>query len=525
MRKGISLFSVLLFMALPLMAGQTKKVNLQDSAAGRIRFVQGEGATCTFDNKTFSPLMDYLVLLGATFETNNSRLELVTLNKNLYWFDNGTDFYFESIDPKGYTTQIFLGKGSFVVKTKLPFTMISGAGSVYFPGNGRYMVMKNAFGKDKVFVTTLEGEKPVIVKKSTVFSRVKLKKQENRELTAWVTNREDNWRRTLTRASVFSNVDKMPPYVAFTGTDGKRHWKKVTDVKPIYRMNGMLSGNWLLLNRHYQDSLLMENGDVRGALISNNWTFFTPKVLRATGLWSPYADSMDDSQISLFFAASQWNSVRWAWSVPSGWYAEYYWDPLAGFGVKDRSAMMTDNAWSGYWIWLDDRRDLMRDAFYDQRNVNYRDYVSGLYSGYARGTMPVEHYPGLSSMGRERVRFRGNLTDKHLVYSHRWVKPNEANRIRTRVDRTLHTERQARDLNVSPSRIVRARQIVDLRRKRTRIWETRMGGNQSMAGSTSYVSTTPTSTSTSTMPSISTSSGTRGSGAFPGKVRIVPPGH
>ncbi len=393
MRKRVSLFSMLLFMALPLMAGQAKKMNLQDYAAGRIRFVQGEGATCTFKNKTFAPLMDYLVLLGATFKTNNSRLELVTLNKNLYWFDNGTDFYFESIDPRGDTTRLFLGKGSFVVKTKLPFTMISGAGSVYFPGNGKYMVMKNAFGKDKVFVTTVEGDRPVVVKKSTIFSRIKLKKQENRELTAWVKNREDNWKRTLTRANVFSNVDKMPPYVAFTGTDGKRHWKKVTDVTPIYRMDGMLSGNWLLFN---------------------------PVLLRATGLWTPYAIYMDDFEISLFFATRQWNSVRWAWSVPSGWHAEYYWDPLAGFGAEYRYApWMGDNVLADFWVWGDYWRGWIGDEFYDQGRfmTEYSDPYQTRYD--------PSRVVRSSAIGRaERGGFRGYLADNRVIRSHRWIASN-----------------------------------------------------------------------------------------------------
>ncbi|MCK5878539.1 MAG: hypothetical protein KAH24_02090, partial [Holophagae bacterium] len=78
MRKKASFFSVLLFMALPLIAGQAKKADLQGYAAGRVRFTQGENARCTFNNKTFAPLMHYLVLLGATFETNDSRIELVT---------------------------------------------------------------------------------------------------------------------------------------------------------------------------------------------------------------------------------------------------------------------------------------------------------------------------------------------------------------------------------------------------------------------------------------------------------------
>ncbi|NOY22447.1 MAG: hypothetical protein GXO70_02890 [Acidobacteria bacterium] len=492
MRKRASFFSVLLFMALPLIAGQAKKVDLRDYAAGRIRFAQGDGARCTFGNKTFAPLMDYLVLLGATFETNNSRLEVVGLNKNLYWFDKATDFYFESIDPGGDTTRLFLGKGSFVVETNLPFTMISGAGSVYFPANGRYQVMKNAFGKDKVYVTTLKGERPVVVKKSTIFSRIKLEKQENPELSAWVTNREDNWKRTLMRANVFSNVDKMPPYAAFTGNDGKRHWKKVTDTTPLYRMSGMLSGNWLMFN---------------------------PAMLRATGLWTPYATYMDDFQISLFFATRQWNSVRWAWSVPLGWHAEYYWDPLAGFGAENRfSPMMVDNVLADYWIWGDYWRGWIGDAFYDQgRDVNGMNYLYGSYYQNPRRSRPVEYYPGLGDRGREG--FRRRLADNHIIHSHRWITSNITDRIRTRVDRSLRTQRQAHKLNVSHSRIVRARQIV----VRRRIRGTRMGGNRSGTGYTVVGRSYANSSVTPTGMTSTRSSG--GGGSFSGRVRVVSPGH
>ncbi|MCK5879781.1 MAG: hypothetical protein KAH24_08370, partial [Holophagae bacterium] len=441
-----------------------------------------ENARCTFNNKTFAPLMDYLVLLGATFETNDSRMELVTLNKNLYWFDKGADFYFESIDPKGDTTRLFLGKGAFIVETKLPFTVISGAGSVYLPAQGRYLVMKNAFGKDKVYVTTLKGERPVTVKKSTIFSRIKLEKKENPELTAWVTNRENNWKRTVRRANIFSNVDKMPPYVAFTGNDGKRHWKKVADIAPIYRMSWMLSGNWLLFN---------------------------PSMIRATGLWNPYAMYMDDFQISLFFATRRWNAIRWAWNVPVGWHAEWYWDPLAGFGADNRFGfLLGDNNLADYWIWNDYRRGWIGDAFYDQGIISHR---SGYYDDWSR----VVRYFTPGDTGRDG--FRGRLVDNQIVRSHRWITSDMTGRIRTRVDRTLHTERQARRLDVSHSRIVRARQTIVRRQTRG----TRSGGNRSRSGYT--VGGRYSGSSATVSPGITATSGS-GSGSFSGRIRTVSPG-
>jgi len=493
-RKKILFFAVLLSMALPLLAGQAKEVNLQAYAAGRIRFTQGDNARCTFSGKTFTPLMDYLVLLGATFETRDSRLELVALNKNIYWFDKATNFYFESIDPKGDTTRLFLGKGAFIVETKLPFTMISGAGSVYFPAKGRYLVMKNAYGKDKVYVTTLKGEKPVTVKKSTVFSRIKFHKKDNPELSVWVANRNENWKRTRMRANVFSNVDKMPPYAAFTGNDGKRHWKKVTNVNPIYRMSGMLSGNWLLFN---------------------------PTLLRATGLWSPYTTYMDDFEISLFFSINRWNSVRWAWNVPLGWHAEYYWDPLAGFGAEYpyRCDGFIDGTLADYWIWHDYWRGWIGGSYYDQGiDVTGRNYRLGRDYQRVHRPKPVVHYPGLGDTGREG--FRRRLVDNHIVHSHRWVTSDFAGRIRTRVDRSLRTEHQARRLDVSHSRIVRARQIIARRQTRAmRGGRTGRSGTGYTVGGRSYASRTVYS------PGFSSSSGGVGTGSFSGRVRTVSPSH
>lgn len=490
MRKRAPFFSVLLFMALPLMAGQAKKADLQGYAAGRVRFAQGDSARCAFNKKTFTPIMDCLVLLGAAFETNDSRLELVTLNQNLYWFDKGADFYFESIDPRGDTTRLFLGKGTFIVETELPFTVISGAGSVYLPANGRYQVMKNAFGKDRVYVTTLKGERPVIVKKSTIFSRIKLEKKESPQLAAWVNNRKVNWKKTMTRASVFSHVDKMPPFVAFTGSDGKVNWKKVKYVTPVYRMNGMLSGNWLLFN---------------------------PVMIRAMGLWTPYMLFMDDFEVSLYFATNRWNSVRWAWNVPNGWHAEWYWDPLAGFGADNNYAFLWGNNLADYWIWNGYWRGWVGDAFYDQGiNVNGMNSRPGRDHQLVRRPKPVRHYPGLRET--ERDGFRGRLADNQIVRSHRWIVPDMAGQIRTRVDRTLRTERQARRLDVSHSRIVRARQIIVRRQTRG----TRSGGNRSGSG---YTAGSRYSRSIATIPSGITSTSGSGSGSFSGRVRTVSPRH
>ncbi len=430
MTKKILIIGLTILIAIPLFASRVKKPVLTDFAAGRIRFVDGTDATFSFNRKTGTPGIDYLVLLGETFQTHASRLELATLNGNLYWMGRNTGFYFESIDPKGETSKMFLGKGAFVVKTKRPFTMISGAGSIYFPGNGRYLVMKNAEGKDKVFVTTLQGDRPVIVKKSTIFSRIKLVKKENPALMAWVANREANWKKTIVRTNIFSQVDKLPPFVAYTGADGQTHWRRVTDVTPIYRMNGMLVDNWFL---------------------------YDPTYLNATGIWVPYSIGMDDFEMALYFATNKWNSVRWAWNVENGWHAEWYWDPLAGFGAEyNNPFLMSHNNLAELWLNYDFYREMARDNWrvVHPRQEHPEQVIAVNSNRRNRQIRNPRTNPWIQGLGtRDIVRLARSI-------------PGDTNEwLRRRVDRTLRSQRQARRLDTSDRMIVRAGTIVRSRNR------------------------------------------------------------
>ena len=210
-----------------------------------------------------------------------------------------------------------------MVRTEYPFTLTTGAGSVYFPDKGVYLVSKDAFGKDKLYVYTQEGTKPATVKKSTVFSRINYTDEvHNAELMAWAEQRHSDWRRTLVRCNTFSHVDKMPPYMATRGEDGNLKWQKVDSIQPIYRMTSIVNGNWFLYN---------------------------PRYIRAMGLWSPYSTFVSDMEMALLFATNQYNSVRWAWDVANGWHAEWYYDPLAGFGAEYRYPMWRYRMVGSYW--------------------------------------------------------------------------------------------------------------------------------------------------------------------------------
>ncbi|NOZ12437.1 MAG: hypothetical protein GXO69_02170 [Acidobacteria bacterium] len=449
--KKLLLIGLAILMAVPLTAAQVKKPSVDDFAAGRIRFVQGSDATFTFNRKNYSPGLDYLVLLGATFETHDSRLELVTLNQNLYWFNKNTNFYFESISPKGETTKMFLGKGAFVVETRRPFTMICGAGSVFFPAHGRYLVMKNAFGKDKVYLTTLKGDRPLIVKKATIFSRIKQEKKSCPGLTKWVAIREADWKKTIARTNIFSHVDKMPPYIAYTGADGKTHWEKVNSVHPIYRMEGMLADNWFLYDATF---------------------------MNAMGLWSPYTIGMDEFQMALYFASNRWNSVRWAWNVENGWHAQWYWDPLAGFGAQYQYAFMGNNNLAEFFGL--DYDYLMQLAGYNWRSYHYYDrgYAAGsqnrndsqrFWQRYGKTPVVVGN-----RQNRQRRVSRSNpwtqaLAGSRIVRAPRWITRDTTEWLRRRVDRSIRSERQARRLNTSNRLIARASMAVRNRQQVGRI--------------------------------------------------------
>lgn len=439
MKKMLLLIGVLSLTVLPVHA-EKKTVDIAKFAAGRVRYVEGNSATFTFGKKVMKPDTDYIVLLGAPFETHDSRLELMTLNGNLFWFDRNTDFYVESIDAKTDRSSLFLGKGSFMVETRKPFSLISGSGSVYLPENGTYLVMKNAFGKDKVYVTTLKGTKPQIIKKSTIFSRIKLEPRENKALTQWVTARKKDWKRTLVRADVFSHVDTMPPYMAYTGADGKIHWKKVTSVVPIYRMNGIVEGNWFLFN---------------------------PTVIHAMGLWTPYSTFMTDLDMAMFFATNRYNSIRWAWNVNNGWHAEWYYDPLAGFGADHRgpNPFFWGRGLAYCAMWSDYRVGWFGGDFYDH-GVNVTGMQRMLAHAYQQRT-PITSRVTLAPRD-SRVRRVGS---------------SFIGKLRMRTDTAMRSDRQARRLDISNAQITRARERI-ISRERTRARAgARHGGTYSRFGS------------------------------------------
>ena len=316
----------------------TAQADLSSVAAGRVRFVDGAGGEMTFQGKTVAPDLDFLVLVGAAFRTNQSRLELQTLNGDLFWFDHNTDFHFEASDPAGDQTTLFLGKGSFVVRTEAPFALITGAGSVLLPARGTYSVSKGEFGKEKLVVGAVSGPAPTVIKQSTLFSKISIGKKVNQDLIGWMHQREKNWERTLGRANLFSNVDMMPPMLAYTDDAGKVKWRRVATVRPL---------SWAV-------------GLVRDNLFMWGPPAFRFGYLRATGLLPTAFMGWSDFETNLWFMTNWYNSLRWAWDVPHGWHAEWYWDPLGGFGPQFSLAGYFWGAAFGcggyyrYWTWPDE---------------------------------------------------------------------------------------------------------------------------------------------------------------------------
>ena len=313
MRTIIRASAVVLVLALALpAAAAAASHDLSDLAAGRVRYLEGPGIQMTFSNQTIEPQIDYLVLVGATFNTNEGRLEMQALNGNLFWVGRQTDFHFEASDPAGDGTSLFLARGAFIVKTEKPFTVITGAGSVYFPGDGVYSVSKAELGTKKTEIAVLSGPRPEVVKQATLFSRIGFVKGSDADLASWMKQRKQNWQRTVGRANVYSNVDKMPPMVAYTDAAGVLRWQRVSSVRAITRMQGLVVDNF----------------------------FRWPGVayLRAASLLTPYPNLWTDYEIFLWFLTNRFNSVRWAWNVERGWHAEWYYDPLAGFGAEFSTA-------------------------------------------------------------------------------------------------------------------------------------------------------------------------------------------
>ncbi len=284
-------------------------------AVGRVRFVEGNSAKLSFREKDAKVQLDYLVLLGGIFETKKGKLEVVDRNNDVFWFDSDTTFHFEEFDPEGSRTTLFLGKGVFACKTNKPFSIITGAGSIMFPANGRYIVEKPEFGKTKTTITVLEGKKPALIKKSGLFSKFEFKnKVDNSKIYSWMQKRQEDWRKTLVRARLFSNVSIMSPYIADTKDDGKVSWIKVSYMKPYYTADMMVKGN--------------------------AFYYYNEDLLRASGIAPALVSKFTDDEIRLWFVTNKFNAIKWAWNVERGWHAEFYYEPLMDvMGAEYRFAL------------------------------------------------------------------------------------------------------------------------------------------------------------------------------------------
>ncbi len=474
---------------------QAGTLDLEKYGAGRVRYVEGDGALLTFGKQQVAPDIDYLVLLGSVFDTGNARMEVVTLNGNTYWMDKGTEFHFESMDNRGPESSMFLGKGAFVVDTVYPFTLTTGAGSVYFPDKGTYVVMKDAFGKDKLYIYTWKGTKPATVKKSTLFSRIKYEDDLlNKDLMDWVNQRRTDWKKTLVRCNIFSHVDKMPPYMAVTDENGNRQWKKVNSIQPIYRMTGIVDGNWF---------------------------FYQPDFIHAMGLWSPYSTYMSDIEMALYFATNQYNSVRWAWDVANGWHAEWYYDPLAGFGAQYQYPMwryrLAGQFWGPYpwnWMWPDPHMGY-DGLFYDRSGHENIYYLDAWLSTFYQRRDPTFIVRSDQRDGRPAFDSRIPVREGRMV---RRVQINDRAVLRQTTDSTLMSRQMATRLSFDNRDMERAQRKIEVRRS------PRIVGSTSSTGRTSSGRTMIRSTTTSSTSSRSVTRSSSGSSVgFRGPKVVTPP--
>ncbi len=311
--------------ALLTAVGQTATTtrDLPTLAAGRIRFAEGNGARMTLTSTTVIPGIDMLVPVGATIQTGSSRLEVATLNGDLFWFGHDTIFDFEGSDPGGEATTLFLGKGSVVVQAAAPFTLVTGAGTLLIHGGGTYVLSKEREGKRRTTVATIAGPQPTVLKHATIFNRFSFETQAEGPLLAWSRQREEDWRITLWRADLFSHVEALPPMVAYTTSGGQRQWRRVTHAGPLTFLNPWLRGG--LWTGGYDTGRLHTLGVLPAGLVGKS-TF-------ETAAW---------------FRSNRYNSLRWAWSVELGWHAEWYWNPLAGTDAEfGAGGLLYLDAWFG----------------------------------------------------------------------------------------------------------------------------------------------------------------------------------
>jgi len=314
-------------MALPAIGNSRA---LEDYGAGRIRYVEGSGIQMVFAHQTLKPKEDFLVLVGATFHTNDGRMEFQTLGGDLFWMDYQTDFDLEASDPSGDETTIFLARGSFVVQTRVPITLITGAGSVFLPAEGSYCVSKAKMGNRKTTVSILSGPNPEIIKYASRNSRIQLDGKENVELVSWVGQRTRDWERTLSRAQLYSRVDQEPPAIAYTDDSGQLHWRWIDSVRTVMNFHSLVSDLW--------------------------FDGYSPGLQRTTALLTFFPIRWTDAKILMWFTENNYNAVRWAWDVARGWHAEGYFDPLAGTGSRFAQSPLAS--------WAQDNPDWFR-WFYD----------------------------------------------------------------------------------------------------------------------------------------------------------------
>ena len=485
------LISLALIAALGVSA---ETIDLEQYGAGRVRYVTGQGATLTFGKQQIDVHADYLVLLGSAFETAGARLELVTLNGNEYWVDADTTFHFEAMDNKGPDSVMFLGKGSFMVRTRYPFTLTTGAGFVYFPDKGVYLVSKDTFGKDKLYIYTKEGTRPATVKKSTIFSRIDYTDDvHNPELMAWTQQRIIDWKKTLVRCNMFSHVDKMPPYMATRGEDGKLKWQKVNTIEPIYRMSSIVDGNWF---------------------------FYNPRLIHGMGLWSPFSTYMNDIEMALFFATNQYNSVRWAWDVANGWHAQWYYDPLAGFGAEYRFPMwryaMLGSYWGPYpWDGMWRGPHMIAGMYYDRSGHENLYYLDAWLQRNFYQRHPTRIVRPESRDGQPTYDSRIPVRDGRSIQR---VRTTDRPYLRQRTDLGLVNLGMAQRLSFDTRDVERAGRTIDLRRSRSRLSGGTTGGTTGRTSGRTVIRTT-----TSPVISSSASPGSTGSRSVGRSSKVVLP--
>jgi len=383
MKKTAAVFAAILVLAgaVAVSAGGVSPIVV---AAGRVRFAQGAGLTLAFEGRRVRPDIDVVVPVGARIETGEGRLEVQTVDGNLYWFGPATVFDFESSDPTGERSSLFLGRGSLVVATRRPVTVITASGSVFCPGGGTYSIVKPELGPTAVRVSTVSGRAARVLRQATFLSRFKIGVAPDEELLAWTRERQKLWKMTLARANLYSRVDVLPPMVATRGSDGKVHWHRVKAAGPL---------GWL-----------------QGQVVDNTYLAFSPRMMRAQNvLPAIMSTSWTDYEIWLWYTVERYNAIRWAWDVVSGWHAEWYYDPLAGFSAQFNALEPFFSA----FIWPPNIRAVWPD--YPWMGVGGPGFPFWYGFGGPFSFIPPDPLPVLVNRGGGLVRPTRDLRERHFL--------------------------------------------------------------------------------------------------------------